>query len=92
LGLEIPLEEIALAQKKIIACANRARKPVITATEMLFSMVEHDKPTRAEVSDVTNAILDGSQGVMLSGETAIGKFPIESARMMARIAAVADAC
>jgi pyruvate kinase len=91
LGLEIPLEEIALAQKAIIACANRAGKPAITATEMMFSMMEKNKPTRAEVSDVTNAILDGSQGVMLSGETAIGKFPIEATRMMARIAAVADA-
>ena len=92
LGLEIPLEEIAIVQKKIIRCAVRWGKPVITATEMLLSMMEQDRPTRAEVSDVTNAILDGSSAVMLSGESSMGKFPVEATRMMARIAAFTDKC
>jgi pyruvate kinase len=85
LGLEIPLEQIALAQKKIIHAAKAASKPVITATEMLLSMMEQPRPTRAEVSDVTNAILEGSNAVMLSGETGMGKFPIETTQMMNRI-------
>jgi pyruvate kinase len=86
LGIEFPLEEVPLAQKKIIACANTHSKPVITATEMLLSMVEAARPTRAEAGDVANAILDGSDAVMLSEETSVGKHPTEVVRMMARIA------
>jgi pyruvate kinase len=86
MGIEIPLEEVPVAQKKIIACANELGKPVITATEMLLSMVEAARPTRAEASDVANAILDGSDAVMLSEETSVGKNPSEVIRMMARIA------
>jgi pyruvate kinase len=90
LGLEVPIEKIALIQKEIIRRANTAGKPVVTATEMLASMMEHPRPTRAEVTDITNAILDGSDGVMLSGESAVGQYPVEATRMMARVAAVAD--
>lgn len=91
LGLELPLERIGLIQKDIIRRANAAGKPVITATEMLLSMMQQPKPTRAEVTDITNAILDGSDAVMLSGETAMGKNPVAATKMMARIVAVAGA-
>jgi pyruvate kinase len=85
LGVETDLAEIPVVQKRIIATANAYGRPVITATQMLESMVEHEHPTRAEATDIANAVLDGTDAVMLSAETAVGRFPIAVVRFLARV-------
>ncbi|MGA9476132.1 MAG: pyruvate kinase, partial [Desulfobacterales bacterium] len=87
LGVEIPIAQIAIVQKQLIWKANRLGKPVITATQMLESMTANRRPTRAEATDVANAVLDGTDAVMLSGESAMGQFPVDAAEMLATIAA-----
>ena len=90
LGVELPIEQIPVVQKQIMRQANMRAKPVITATQMLESMTTNRRPTRAEANDVANAILDGTDAVMLSGESAMGDYPVDSAAMLAKIAAAIE--
>ncbi|WP_285664479.1 pyruvate kinase [Actinorhabdospora filicis] len=91
LGVELPLEQVPLVQKHAVQLCRENAKPVIVATQMLDSMIENSRPTRAEASDVANAVLDGADAVMLSGETSVGRYPIVTVRTMARIVATTEA-
>ncbi|RUQ35589.1 pyruvate kinase, partial [Micrococcus sp. HSID17227] len=90
LGVEMPLEQVPIVQKRAIKLAKRNAKPVIVATQMPDSMIDNSRPTRAEASDVANAVIDGTDAVMLSGETSVGKYPVETVRTMARIVEAAE--
>lgn len=90
LGVEVPIEQIAVVQKRLMHLANMHAKPVITATQMLESMTDNRRPTRAEATDVSNAIFDGTDCVMLSGESAMGRYPVEAVTMLAKIAAAVE--